>query len=1048
MVRRICVVLCLFVFACHASAAVTAFYDYESDHLWRNADNWLSGAVPADVIGDIAKIRVAQCIIDADTAAVYSSMYVGEGTYGASTITMTGGTLTSLTSTGSFGMSLGYSNDGTFNMSGGTFSQPNGTVRMGRTSGVTANLNVSGGTFSTGILSVGYVDNAYAKVTISGTSLLEIKRDYYTGLYFGNLGELEINGLGRLMWVGDRANDLNTYVAAGRIYTADPNRWPVATYDEVSDVTTLAVVDGGPAFLEAEGAIVAPVLAAIDPANNKYDTYADWTFDSGKSLVIYCTESLAEADVPKLVLRGLLPTTNYRVKAWIVYAPSDSVYTEYDWKLHYSFTSVAEACNLNGPFISNDSLDNPYKASFTIKSINRYSLGTATSDPNGHITLYMGRVNWGPSLDNSYIGWDIFEVVQSNNKAEEPLPKDKANFIDDTVVLKWTSAEQAASYNVYFGMDDDEVATAEPIDLDIINNGIIDIYDLMFFFEQWLCQAPMECSADFYNDGVVDFQDFGLLCQYWLEPVIYQGQIQVKSFSVSSLKPGTYYWRIDEVDSEDAVISKGDVWEFTVGKFIVTPEQYGAIGNGIVNDHNAIVAASAAIEEAGGGILQLTLGKTYRTGRQYHVDGETPYWQTEHSIEIKNAYVRKVVIDGNGATIKINDGLYFGAFHPDTGVPYSPPTDDSPYLYAVSSSNLIDVEHCSNVEIRNVNLDGNMDDLSLGGEWPNNETYGYCSAQGVYLISNDNAVLTDVNTFGNAMSGLVVNSPECRTRNGDDRDQPVYLKNVNSHHNGHLGLAWTGSFGVTAEDCKFNHTGRSRLWNAPAAGMDIEANSKTRRGRFIGCDFVDNKGFAVVSGSGPDNADVYFEDCLMFGTDNHTLAIGVPNFDFVDCNIYGQVYGGYGSSDVNEATQFVNCHIEDADNVIYDGEYYSTTFDMSGSGLIYIGQLAKRNITFDGCTIIANNAKALYITDPYELMVLENCNIYHKYNYPGNTFLSVLRGVYLKDVHFMEDLSDAYNYYIKADGNVIVDSNVVVDGTLCTWDVLGGQIGTIDPNTY
>lgn len=976
------------------------FTDAGVDHLWQTAGNW-DPCIPVSASqAFIAKTGGVECIINSATSASVYNLFLGRSIDGADTlgpgsVSMTGGSL----SVGAY-LTIGYQVGGTFSMSDGTVTVGSQT-RVGRTSTGESNaghLEISGGTFTTSRLYVGYGAGTYGFVEISGGTVA-VTDSGTSGIYFDPTGysEIEISGTGTLTWAGDHASVLNGYVNSGSIYTTEPlGQWPVATYEDVNNITTLVVTDT-PTYFEVESILESSLSTTIDTDNNKYEICTAWEYDSGNSLVIYPGEDLISSDVPELIVRGLDPNKIYNVKAWLTNVLSDSIGEEYNWKLSYSYDSAADALDANAPFIGYEFLCNHNKAAFYLNTINRYSMGTATPDANGQLHIYLGEIAIGESLSTEYIGWDSFEMTPVDSNATEPFPADGAEYIDEDVELSWQSGYQAVSHDVYFGTNYNNVATADRGDSE------------------------------------------------------YKGQVSTPSYAVSDLSDGTYYWRIDSVDDYNSVIQTGNVWEFTTGRYIVTPEQYGADGNGVTDDTDAFYAAADAIETAGGGILTLTIGKTYRVGRQTHENGVYPYYQYANSISITNAHIRKVVIDGNNATIKLNDALYYGAFDPNTGEAIYPETEDEwTKIYATTGS-LIDIERCSNVEIRNVNLDGNIESLILGGTWPSDD-YGFSSpAHGLNLISNGNTVVTDVNVCDNAMDGICINAPECKGRDDDDPNQPVYMENITSHHNGRQGLSWVGGFGVTVVDCKFNHTGRNRIWNAPASGMDIEANSKTRRGKFTGCDFVNNHGFAVVSGRGPDNGNVYFENCLMLGTTAHTLGVEEPNFDFVDCNIYGQIYSNCGSNDANEATQFINCHIEDANNVLYESEYYSTTFDMSGSGLIWMGQVSKENVTFDGCTIIGNNVKPLYITDATELMIIENCDIYHNYNYPGNTFLSVLRGVYLKDVHFFENLSSTYRYYIKADGNVVVDSNVVVDGTECGWDnypEYGGQTGTITEGTY
>ena len=88
----------------------------------------------------------------------------------------------------------------------------------------------------------------------------------------------------------------------------------------------------------------------------------------------------------------------------------------------------------------------------------------------------------------------------------------------------------------------------------------------------------------------------------------------------------TYYWRVDAVDPCGAVASVGDVWSFHVDAFVVYPEDFGALGDGLTDDTDAFYQAGQAITAADGGTLRLMPGKTYRVSRQDHVNGQYPYY--------------------------------------------------------------------------------------------------------------------------------------------------------------------------------------------------------------------------------------------------------------------------------------------------------------------------------------------------------------------------------------------------------------------------------------
>jgi hypothetical protein len=253
--KKSIILFLLCIFACYASAATPVFNDGAGDHLWRNADNWASGLISSDTSGDLTKIRAAQCILDEDTTGGYYNMYVGETGFPVPTLTMTGGTLSSVIATGTSGMSLANSSDATFNMSGGTFNQPYGTVRMGRTSGVTAYLNVSGGTFITGKLTVGATTGAVARIVISGNGKLKVVQELNGIAFLGNnpdYASMDIKGDGMFIWTGDHVSAMNSYINTIKtIFTSEPDGELETRYFETANVTVVAL-KGVIAFLDGD----------------------------------------------------------------------------------------------------------------------------------------------------------------------------------------------------------------------------------------------------------------------------------------------------------------------------------------------------------------------------------------------------------------------------------------------------------------------------------------------------------------------------------------------------------------------------------------------------------------------------------------------------------------------------------------------------------------------------------------------------------------------------------------------------------------------------
>lgn len=127
--------------------------------------------------------------------------------------------------------------------------------------------------------------------------------------------------------------------------------------------------------------------------------------------------------------------------------------------------------------------------------------------PNGD------RINMGAYGGTPEASLSPLDLPTLYSQAYNPFPPDGATRVDEDVTLTWTSGLNAASHDVYFGIDLNVVADADTT------------------------------SA------------------------VYRGRQDTSSFNPSDgegLRDGTYFWRIDEIDSEGNII-KGNVWSFTAG---------------------------------------------------------------------------------------------------------------------------------------------------------------------------------------------------------------------------------------------------------------------------------------------------------------------------------------------------------------------------------------------------------------------------------------------------------------------------------------------------
>ena len=194
----------------------------------------------------------------------------------------------------------------------------------------------------------------------------------------------------------------------------------------------------------------------------------------------------------------------------------------------------------------------------------------------------------------------------------------------------------------------------------------------------------------------------------------------------------------------------------------------------------------------------------------------------------------------------------------------------------------------------------------------------------------------------------------------------ILLSNTTCEYNCRQGLSWVGGNYLKAENCHFNHTGRSGYFSPPGAGVDIEAEvSAITNGIFNNCGFFDNTGCGMVTGSG-NASNCAFNDCTFWGTSNWSIWVTAPAFTFTGCKIYGSIVHGYNAANASEATRFIRCYFEDK---AYKGKSSYGTFLMECEG--------PRRIFFDSCTFAPHEKPLAWLntgnaTSPEERATISN----------------------------------------------------------------------------
>ena len=458
----------------------------------------------------------------------------------------------------------------------------------------------------------------------------------------------------------------------------------------------------------------------------------------------------------------------------------------------------------------------------------------------------------------------------------------------------------------------------------------------------------------------------------------------------------------------------------------------GAAGDGVSNDTVAFQKAAALIQKAGGGTLVIPKA-TYIVGRQTHEAGKYPFYKHQPIFEVRK--VARLVVEGNGAVVRIAPGLRYGSFHKQTGEAYHPPKMPFyDYDCRTAVGSVLAVDGSSNIVIRNLELDGNLSRLVVGGAW--GDTGRQLEAYGLRLYNNTNVQIDRVYSHHHALDGVVIGWSGLKE---SDPATPHTLTDCTFEYNGRQGLSWVGGRGITARRCKFNHTTRGMnngtpLGSAPGAGLDIEAEeSVCRDGRFEDCEFANNGGCGVVADSG-DGGYTTFARCTFWGTTSWSAWSNKPGLVYEDCNFYGSVVHAVGSPNPALATRWTRCKFEDKPWTDGKPAYGGFLAELNGK---------LENVVFDACTFSANARKSLWSSGTG--VKFSNCTITHKASgIAAGDFQCLIRGGSLLGCRFLEQFPPEANrnWYIVADGTSVMPGEAtIVDGPRVRWRAAQGPVG-------
>jgi hypothetical protein len=414
---------------------------------------------------------------------------------------------------------------------------------------------------------------------------------------------------------------------------------------------------------------------------------------------------------------------------------------------------------------------------------------------------------------------------------------------------------------------------------------------------------------------------------------------------------------------------------------VLTPEQFGAKGDGVTNDTDAFARMAEVVTLRGGG--QIALRKTtYIVGRQIQAfrSGAPNAFHPAKIMEFVGLR-GSLTIRGNGAKLKCANGLRYGTFNPVSGaktrnpMPYIKSGEiATPYLW------MILVEDCAGaLEISDIELDGNLANLQIGGQY--GDTGWQLRAVGLGLVNNRGSEkVSRVYAHHHAQDGIQIDGLD-RSRGSAAAS---ILEDVRCEYNGRQGLSLVGGRGYSFVRSKFSHTGKAGISSAPGAGVDVEAEGgkKIRDVSFDACEFSNNDGASFVSDSG-DSEGISFMGCTFIGTTNWAAWLNKPRIRLSRCTFIGPIVHAYGHAQPERATQFHDCVFRDDPALsptrqVYGGENPDRPIgDLPGN----------LNVLFNRCKFLLTHQAAL----PWSVNVIyADCTLSQKSlkpSYPRGTFI-------------------------------------------------------------
>jgi hypothetical protein len=435
---------------------------------------------------------------------------------------------------------------------------------------------------------------------------------------------------------------------------------------------------------------------------------------------------------------------------------------------------------------------------------------------------------------------------------------------------------------------------------------------------------------------------------------------------------GIYIGQADDPTALVKVAKRRDSSEVFVSWF-------GAVGDGVTNDTDALRACAYYVDSTEGAHTIVFENRTYIIGKQ---TTEGTYYLNGYNV-IGTTNTPNLTILGNGAILKYADGLKYGSFDPATGDPYYPSMPFTNSDYGAVIGRAINIYNCDSLRIENINIDGNLANLEIGGQW--GDLGIQLRAIGIQVLDCSKVIILNCTSYNNALDGCYLRG--VNTNEFSSTVDGFELTNCTFTYNARQALSVVGGTGFTFTNCEFSETGQGAISSSPGSGCDLEPNGSDWATDIVfnGCLFSNNAGPSLVA-DGTNVKGVLVNACTFwagFSGSSDALWLQVEGVTIANSFIHGCITNLKSSAVVQ--------------NTVLDSKRHPT-YGMSSSNRSYIlsnavshfincdfvvrggGRIveAENGSMFDGCTFTyspesGNERADKDFTSLFVLSVLRNC---------------------------------------------------------------------------